>query len=428
MARTVKDKKLETRNARQALKLQKEPHWKSIGKGFHIGYRKLKKGGGSWIARARLDDTGYKFNQLGKADDIQDADGVTIFDFWQAQEKAHKWHKDLSRLELGVGIANYTVNDALDDYNDYLDNHSRSPERAKYSVEAYLRPIFGKKEVTKLTSREIVEWHKKLAEEKPRQRAKAGKVAFKNDADKEEDYKRKRKASANRILTILKAALNRAYNEGKIPSDDAWRRVKPYKNVDHPKVRFLALGECGRLVNACDKDFRALVQAALLTGCRWGELINMRVQDFHDDSGTLFVSDSKNGKPRHVTLEAQGHRFFSRLVIERSSGEYMFLREDGEQWGRSHQTRRLKDACQRAGIRPAISFHILRHTHASTLVQRGVPLPVIAAQLGHSDTRICEKHYAHLTPNYISDTIRAHFPDMQIVEEDNVVPMNEASK
>jgi integrase len=41
---------------------------------------------------------------------------------------------------------------------------------------------------------------------------------------------------------------------------------------------------------------------------------------------------------------------------------------------------------------------------------RGVPLNVIAAQLGHSDTRITEKHYAHLAPSYVADTIRAHFP------------------
>jgi integrase len=41
---------------------------------------------------------------------------------------------------------------------------------------------------------------------------------------------------------------------------------------------------------------------------------------------------------------------------------------------------------------------------------RGVPMGVIAAQLGHADTRMTEKHYAHLAPSYVADTIRAHFP------------------
>ena len=55
---------------------------------------------------------------------------------------------------------------------------------------------------------------------------------------------------------------------------------------------------------------------------------------------------------------------------------------------------------------------------------QGVPLPVIAKQLGHADTRMTEKHYAHLAPNYVADTIRAHFPDMGIVQKDNVTALS----
>lgn len=43
---------------------------------------------------------------------------------------------------------------------------------------------------------------------------------------------------------------------------------------------------------------------------------------------------------------------------------------------------------------------------------RGVPMGVIAAQLGHRDTRMTEKHYAHLAPNYVAQTIRANFPKL----------------
>jgi integrase len=54
---------------------------------------------------------------------------------------------------------------------------------------------------------------------------------------------------------------------------------------------------------------------------------------------------------------------------------------------------------------------------------KGVPMGVIAAQLGHSDTRMTEKHYAHLAPSYVTDTVRAMLPNFGIVEETNVVPM-----
>jgi integrase len=50
----------------------------------------------------------------------------------------------------------------------------------------------------------------------------------------------------------------------------------------------------------------------------------------------------------------------------------------------------------------------LRHTHASILAMQAVPMAVIARQLGHSDTRMTERHYAHLAPNYVADTIRAN--------------------
>lgn len=55
------------------------------------------------------------------------------------------------------------------------------------------------------------------------------------------------------------------------------------------------------------------------------------------------------------------------------------------------------------------------------LAMKGVPMGVIAAQLGHADTRMTEKHYAHLAPSYVADTIRAALPSLGIAEETNVV-------
>jgi integrase len=54
---------------------------------------------------------------------------------------------------------------------------------------------------------------------------------------------------------------------------------------------------------------------------------------------------------------------------------------------------------------------------------RGVPFGVIAQQLGHADTRMTEKHYAHLAPSYVADTIRLHFPVLGIAGETNIQPL-----
>jgi hypothetical protein len=56
-----------------------------------------------------------------------------------------------------------------------------------------------------------------------------------------------------------------------------------------------------------------------------------------------------------------------------------------------------------------------------------VPLGVIAEQLGHADTRMTEKHYAHLAPSYVADTIRAHFPTLGIAGEGTVSAMRRKS-
>jgi hypothetical protein len=73
-----------------------------------------------------------------------------------------------------------------------------------------------------------------------------------------EDAGRARKATANRILTMVKAALNRAFQADRVSSDSA--KVKPFKRVDEAVVRYLKPAEARRLVNACAEDFRKLVQ------------------------------------------------------------------------------------------------------------------------------------------------------------------------
>jgi integrase len=178
-----------------------------------------------------------------------------------------------------------------------------------------------------------------------------------------------------------------------------------------------------RLVNACEPAFRNLVRAALLTGCRYSELTKMHAADFSADAGVVTVRENKAGKPRHVVLAEEGQRLFAGLTAGKLGNEAIFIRHDGGVWGKSHQLRPMLAACQRAKIRPAVSFHVLRHTHGSTLAMRGVPMGVIAEQLGHADTRMTEKHYAHLAPSYVADTIRAHFPMLGIGVDETAVPL-----
>jgi integrase len=188
--------------------------------------------------------------------------------------------------------------------------------------------------------------------------------------------------------------------------------VKPFRRVDEAVVRYLTPDEARRLVNACEPQFRKLVQAALLTGCRYSELTRLRAVDLNADSGTLAIRLSK-GKLRHVTLTDEALALF-RTWASGEGKALMLPRADGRPWKKSEQQRPLAAGSKIANITPPVTFHILRHTHGSHLAMRGTPMAIIAKQLGHADTRITEKHYAHLAPSYVAATIRANFPSLGI--------------
>jgi integrase len=82
----------------------------------------------------------------------------------------------------------------------------------------------------------------------------------------------------------------------------------------------------------------------------------------------------------------------------------------------------MADACTTAGLDP-LGFHELRHSYASMLVNAGCPLAYVAAHLGHSDTRMVEKHYGHLAPNAMADSIRALMPKLGLTDAPKVAPL-----
>jgi integrase len=316
----------------------------------------------------------------------------------------------------------------VNDYVDWLDAHRKTGGDARYRVDTHVMPVLGDIQCDNLTTFQIQHWLRELANSPARLRTKAGaKKPNVRSLDKSHpEAVRRRRASANRTLVILKAALNSAWRTGKIHSDQAWRRVERFKEADAARVRYATVPEAKRLIDRSAPDFRPLVQAALVTGARYGELAALRVDDFNADSGTVHVRTSKSGKGRHVVLNDEGVAVFKSLVDGKSRETPLLTRSDGSAWTKSLQARPMRDACQRAEIKPVMSFHVLRHTWASLAVMAGVPLLVVARNLGHADTRMVEKHYGHLAPSYIVDAIRASGPTFGIETEGKSPAVNAA--
>lgn len=431
MARTVRSSTLDTREARRRLSGRKKPYYVLLDQGQHLGYYKGARGG-TWSARCFIGNGQYKEGRIGIADDKADADGVAVHSFSQAQKAARQWCSDQIRIREGlepVADGPCTVRDASTDYLSWYGQGGgkyggKAKGATENAIDVHILPELGDIEVSKLTKKKIREWHRSLATTPPRVRTRMGESQQYREFDEDDpEAIRRRRSTANRVLSVLKAALNHAVEEDKTLGDAGWSSVKPFRQVDAPKIRYLSDDECRRLVNACPSGLRQIVVAALLTGARYGELIGLRCNDFEQDSGMLRIARSKSGKPRDIALTDEGRRFFETAVVGKLGSALVLTRADSTGWKRAQQTRPIKDACKAASIDPPASFHILRHTYASRLARKNVPMKVIADQLGHSDTRMVEKHYAHLSENYVSNTVRAAFTDMGIVEDGNVVSM-----
>src|SRR5262249_10543858 len=100
MPRTLHDPKLDTRASRLRLRRRRETFrrlpWEGAGVGYVRGARAAP-----WTARHYSAEHGRRYNSIGTADDIVDADGAHVISFAQAQEAARKWFADLGRRDRG---------------------------------------------------------------------------------------------------------------------------------------------------------------------------------------------------------------------------------------------------------------------------------------------------------------------------------------
>jgi integrase len=420
VGRTVKDVRLQDRAARLRLPVSSDIYWRTINEGCHLGYYKGERGG-KWVTRYREAGSGkgYVKARIGEADDVRDADGDTLLDWRQAQAKAHEWFEERSRGgEVKQGP--FTVGDALDEYIEgFRGRDGKIPADLNSRVEKIIRPALGHHEVGALTAKIISTWH--TARSKSVAKLRTGKHATEDNSRAVEgtDAVRRRRSTANRDLTVLKAALNKAAAHREWMSTAAWDKVSPFAKVDVAKRRFLSDDEARRLVNATDPEFRLIVLATLLTGARYGELRHATVGDYDRQARTLWLYVTKGDDPRPAYLDEEGIEMLDQASAGKGSDAYLFLRNDGEQWGKSHQARRMEEAFDKAKIAKT-TYHDLRRSYGARLARNKVPMAVIAEAMGHKDERITRKHYAHLAPSYVSETVRAAVAGLGVVPTGNV--------
>jgi len=419
MARTPKDTRLDNRTARLKLEAGKR-HWQKIAPGLSLGYRRPQTGSGSWTARIKLDDGREPWIGLGVADDFEDA-GAGVLDHARAVDAARESAQRERQPDHKIQ-APMTVGEVLADYlKHYQERGGKALRDTEYAVNSHILPHLANVQVSDLTPGLLKTWQDKLAKSPPRLRAKKGEAGKQNpDWKPTPENIRARQATVNRVRTVLIAALNHGYQSGCIADDSAWRKTKPFKNADKPVVQFLSPDDCVRLLNACPEDFRLLVKGALLTGARYGELVRLKAGDVQLNNGGLWLHETKASKPRFIHLNAEGAQLFETLTVGKDHAHRVFTKDDGGAWGDSHQTRRFSEALTRAGLPGHFSFHDLRHSFASLLIQAGASIEVIADLLGHADTRVTLRHYAHLADSVRREAV-ARLPSFGLEQDNKIV-------
>lgn len=400
-------------------------YWVRLDYGLFLGYRN-QTGKPTWQARGRTVDRRYRYEILGYADDLDEADGNIVLSFAQASEAARQWFRSLAdqrmvapdvrlmTIPLPVDGETFTVGHAVAGYLTWYRDNRRGARSVFHGFKTHILPQLGTIPVAELTTGQISDWFDALSVAPRLMRAKSHLPAKFGAPPRSPDEFRARRNNANRLLTFLKAALNHAFYSGKVDDDLAWRRVRKHRNVDKPRTRYLQREECQRLLAAAPADLRDLIAAGLLTGCRPSELTSLRVCDFLPQVGRLYLEKTKTGRPRTVALNGDGEALFARLTKCRDPEEPLLVRGDGTTWS-NYFSKAFKATCAEAGIVPSANFYVLRHTYATHAVLNGVPLIVVARQLGHSTTRMVEKHYGHIAQDFVDAHIKASMPSLAVL-------------
>jgi integrase len=400
MARLPREYRLETRDARAKLKVRGEPYWRAIVPGTFIGYRKGKRAS-AWILRQRAAFGGYAEERIGAPDDQADADGAVVLSYAQAVKAATTTQlgrrKPIAR-HYGDGL---TINAVM---QTYIDEHLQGRGSQAVTEQQHGRHIaggIGKLLVTECDAPTLRKWHKAMAA-KPR--TIRGKVQDFDTTDP--DQVRSRKATANRVLTMLKAALNLAWKDELLPDDlpAFWQKVDPFPLGDDPEPRMLETDEITRLLNAAAPDLRELLQGALMTGGRRGELLALLVRHYDADTQTVRIYQSKTGKTLTQPLTPEGVALFDRVTAGRDPDAHAFLRADGRPWGKHDVNKPMAEAVTGAALND-VSFKTTRATYGKLLLIATGNIELVAKALGHSDSRITRKHYARYLPSELSAAV-----------------------
>lgn len=197
-------------------------------------------------------------------------------------------------------------------------------------------------------------------------------------------------STVNRELALLKRIFNLAIDWDLYLGSNPLRKVKFFQEVN-TGFRVLSQEEQSRLVETATPVIQDIVLYALNTGSRIGEIFSLRWQNVDLERNLITVFSSKTQKTQLIPINGEVRRILEYWALGRKS-EFVFY---------NHATGKplvdlgagLDLACKKAGI-TGVTWHTLRHTFASRLLERGVDIMTVKELLGHSTVTVTMR-YTH---------------------------------
>lgn len=209
-------------------------------------------------------------------------------------------------------------------------------------------------------------------------------------------------------LRTLKAAFNIAVDWGNI-STNPFQKVK-FKKSQTAKPVFIDHNELQAVLSKTDSEtMKNIFTFAFNTGCRLGEIVNLKWSNINLNERIITIGDdhfiTKSNKQRVIPIseELQGllNKYGTESIHKHS---YVFSKESDFPFNGNYVSRYFKKSCRKAGLSEAIHFHTLRHSFASHLAIKGVPLITIKELLGHSSI-VTTEIYSHTNLKSLQEAI-----------------------
>jgi integrase len=380
--------RLDTKTGRAKLSPRPAPYYDRLSKGRYLGFRKLGADTGTWTARARTQTGTQTYKALGEESDV--------FSYDHAKIAAETWFRDLDREVTGLADDGKpaTIESVCRMYVE--DRRRQKGDAAAVEAERrFEREVYGgggkngdRHEaheiagtlIAKVRTRQIEAWRDGLVT---------------NGLSK---------ASANRTLTTLKAALNYAVKHRYVGADVAieWSSVSPLKNAHRRRDLFLDLKQRRALLNAAEGAVRYLIEAAMLTGARAGELVSARRSQF--DARTKMLTLTGKTGTRTIPLSPSAVALFAKLSKSKFPSAYLLTRDDGKPWAHSDWDELVRATATKAELPKGTCLYTLRHSWITAALMGSMSTLMVARLCGTSLMMI-EKNYGHLAASAATEQL-----------------------